>query len=145
LETLLTISLPFFGLIGAGYAAARFRLLPDAAAAGLNVFVFRFALPVMLFMKMADASLGRDFDVRFLLAYSGGGLVSFAACVVLGRLLFRPKLGESGIQGMAAAFGNVGYMGLTIIIAVFGERVIVPAVLVLVMDHLILLPRWSPR
>jgi malonate transporter len=139
-ETLLTISLPFFGLIGAGYLAARARVLPDEATAGLNIFVFRFALPVMLFMKMAGASLTEDFDYRFILAYSGGGLLSFAACVLLGRLLFRPGLGESGLQGMGAAFGNVGYMGLPIIIAVFGERVIVPAVMVIVFDHLLLLP-----
>ena len=140
METLLNISLPFFGLIGTGYVAARARVLPEEATAGLNVFVFRFALPVMLFMKMAGASLAQDFDFRFVLSYSGGGLLSFAACVLLGRLLFRPTLGESGLQGMGAAFGNVGYMGLPIIIAVFGEKVIVPAVMVIVFDHLLLLP-----
>ena len=140
METLLTISLPFFALVAAGYAAGHFRVLEPAATAGLNAFVFWFALPTMLFMKMSAASLVQDFEWRFIAAYSGGGLISFILCVVLGRLLFRPRLGESAIQGMGAAFGNVGYMGLPIILAVFGERVVLPAVLVIVFDHIILLP-----
>ena len=140
METLLNISLPFFALIGTGFAAGHYGILPPAAAAGLNAFVFRFALPGMLFMKMADASIGADFDWGFVLAYSGAGLISFAVCVIAGRLLFRSRLDISGIQGMAAAFGNVGYMGLPIILAVFGEKVVLPAVMVIVFDHVLLLP-----
>ncbi len=140
MDILLNVSLPFFGLIGVGYAAARFRLLPEAAVAGLNAFVFWFALPAMLFMKMSVASIGAGFDWNFIVAYSGGGLLSFIACVLLGRLFFRPTLGESGIQGIGAAFGNVGYLGLPIVLAVFGESILLPAVMVIVFDHIILLP-----
>lgn len=140
MDILLNVSLPFFGLIGVGYAAARFRVLSDAAAAGLNAFAFRFALPAMLFMKMSDTSIGEGFDWNFIVAYSGGGLASFAVCVLLGRLLFRPTLGESGIQGIGAAFGNVGYLGLPIVLAVFGDAVLLPAVMVIVFDHILLLP-----
>jgi len=139
-EILLNVSLPFFGLIAAGYAAGHFRLLPEAAAAGLNTFVFWFALPAMLFMKMSAATFGAGFDWNFIVAYSGGGLISFAVCVLLGRLLFRPSLGESGIQGIGAAFGNIGYLGLPIVLTVFGEAVLLPAVMVIVFDHILLLP-----
>lgn len=140
MQTLFNISLPFFGLIGLGFAAGQFRILTSPATEGLNAFVFRFALPVMLFMKMSGASIGADFDWGFVLAYSGGGLLSFATCVVLGRVFFRPALGVSAIQGMAAAFGNVGYMGLPLILAVFGEKVVLSAVMVIVFDHVLLLP-----
>ena len=36
----LAVTLPFFALVGLGYAAARLRLLPLDSIAGLNVFVF---------------------------------------------------------------------------------------------------------
>lgn len=139
METLLNVSLPFFGLIAAGYAAGHTRVLSGPATAGLNGFVFWFALPAFLFMKMSAATPAEGFDPRFILAYSGGGLICFFACFALGRLLFRPRLAESAIQGMAAAFGNVGYMGLPIVAAVFGERMLLPAVIVVIFDNVLLL------
>ena len=139
METLLNISLPFFGLIATGYAAGRARLLTAAAAAGLNTFVFWFTLPAFLFMKMSAAAPGAVLDARFVLAYSGGGILCFSVCVVLGRLLFRPSFAESAIQGMAAGFGNIGYMGLPIVVAVFGEHMLVPAVTVILMDNILML------
>lgn len=143
MEILLNVSLPFFALVFGGYAAGRFGLLSPAATQGINSFVFWFALPAMLFMKMSEAPVAAAFDWRFIAAFSGGGLISYFTCLGLGRLLFRPTWGESGLQGMAAAFGNVGYMGLPIVITVFGERAVLPAVLVLVMDHVIHIPLTS--
>lgn len=140
MDVIANISLPFFGLVGVGWLAGRFKVLDQAAATGVNAFVYWFALPAMLFMKMADAPLAEAFDWRFVAAYSGGGLLSFAACVVLARLLFHARLDAAAIQGMGAAFGNVGYMGLPILLAVFGEKVLLPAVLVIALDHIFLLP-----
>ena len=143
MEILLNVSLPFFALVFGGYAAGRFGLLSPAATQGINSFVFWFALPAMLFMKMSEAPVATAFDWRFIAAFSGGGLISYFTCLGLGRLLFRPTWGESGLQGMAAAFGNVGYMGLPIVITVFGERAVLPAVLIIVMDHVIHIPLTS--
>jgi predicted permease len=138
LDALLNVSLPFFALIFGGYAAGHFGLLSGPAQSGLNSFVFWFALPAMLFMKMSEAPVVAAFDWRFIAAYSGGGLFSFALALVLGRLLFRSPAGAGAIQGMAAAYGNVGYMGLPIAITVFGDRAVLPAVLVIVADGIIL-------
>ncbi len=140
MQNLFTISLPFFALIFGGYAAGRFNILSPPAAAGLNSFVFWFALPSMLFMRMAAAPLLESFDWRFVIAYSGGGLISFALAVIAGRILFASGLAVSAMQGMGAAFGNVGYLGLPIVIAVFGDRGVLPAVVIIVLDHVVLLP-----
>lgn len=51
--TLLNVSLPFFGLIFIGYAAGWTRIITAQAYLGLNAFVIWFALPAMLFIKMA--------------------------------------------------------------------------------------------
>ncbi len=141
METLLTVSLPFFGLIFAGYAAGHFRLITASAHVGLNAFVIWFALPAMLFMKMAEAPVVEAFDPRFVAAYTGGGLIAYCLVMLLSRLLL-PRLswGERAVQGMGAGFGNVGYMGLPILIALFGDAAVLPAVLVIVFDHVLLIP-----
>ena len=140
MQILLTVSLPFFALIFCGYAAGRFRALSEPAIVGLNSFVFYFALPTLLFFKMAETPIMSQFDWGFIAAYSGGGLLSFLVAAVLGRILFASRLAENGLQGMAAACPNVGYLGLPLVIAVFGDRATLPAVMVIVFDLLILLP-----
>jgi len=141
METLLNISLPFFGLIFTGYAAGYFRLITATAHIGINAFVIWFALPVMLFMKMSTAPVFESFEAGFVASYSGGGLIAYALVLGVSRLLL-PRLswGERAVQGMGASFGNVGYMGLPILIALFGDAAVLPAVLVIVFDHVLLIP-----
>lgn len=141
METLLNVSLPFFGLIFTGYAAGRTKLITAQAYLGLNAFVIWFALPAMLFVKMSSAPVFEAFDPRFVAVYTGGGVLAYIIVLVLSRLLF-PALGwgERAVQGMGASFGNVGYMGLPILVALFGDAAVLPAVLVIVFDHIVLIP-----
>lgn len=140
METLLNVSLPFFGLIFAGYAAGHTRIITAQAYMGLNTFVIWFALPAMLFLKMATAPVFEAFDIRFVAAYTGGGLIAYALVVILSRLMFPLGWGERAMQGMGAAFGNVGFMGLPILVTLFGDAAVLPAVMVIVFDHIILIP-----
>lgn len=140
METLLNVSLPFFGLIFTGYAAGYTRIITAQAYLGLNAFVIWFALPAMLFLKMSEAPVFEAFDPRFVAAYTGGGLITYGVVVLLSRLLFPVTWGERAVQGMGASFGNVGFMGLPILVTLFGDAAVLPAVLVIVFDHIILIP-----
>lgn len=48
--------------------------------------------------------------------------------------------GERAVQGMSAGFGNVGFMGLPILVTLFGDAAVLPAVLIIVFDHVLLIP-----
>ncbi len=139
MEKILTVSLPIFALLFSGYGAGRLRLLNEPAVVGLNGFVFYFALPALLFVKMAEAPLGQAFDWRFPAAYLTGGFVVFALAMLFGRTLFGHGLAVLGLEGLAAAWPNVGYMGLPLVIAAFGEQAILPAVLIVVFDAVVTL------
>lgn len=52
---ILTITLPIFVLIFAGYVSARRGLIDQGGIRGLTGFVFYFALPLMLFHNLATA------------------------------------------------------------------------------------------
>ncbi len=133
-EKILTVSLPIFALIFSGYGAGRLRLLNEPSIVGLNGFVYYFALPALLFVKMAEAPLVEAFDWRFLAAYLAGGFTVFAFTMFLGRTLFGHGLAVLGLQGLAATFPNVGYMGLPLLITAFGQAATLPAVLIVVFD-----------
>jgi malonate transporter and related proteins len=107
-QTILNTALPFFALIFCGYGAGRFKLLSEASIAGVNAFVFYFALPTFLFNMMATSPIGEVPIGSFVAAYLGTGLAVFAAAALLGRALFRVRPGEAAVQGAAAVLGNTG-------------------------------------
>jgi malonate transporter and related proteins len=140
LQTILNTALPFFALIFCGYGAGRFRLLSEASVAGVNAFVFYFALPAFIFNLLATSPLTHVANGPFMAAYLGTGLVVFAVAAVLGRLLFKVRRSEAALQGSAAVLGNTGYMGIPLVAAAFGDRAAVPLVLGLTLEATVLIP-----
>ncbi|CAN5912337.1 AEC family transporter [soil metagenome] len=140
MQVILNTALPFFALIFCGYAAGRFGLLSSAAVAGVNSFVFYFALPVFIFNLMATAPLAEVLRVKFMAIYLGVGLTVYAASAISGRLLFGTKLGESAMEGASAVLGNTGYMGLPLVAAAFGQKAAIPLLLGLTLEVTVLIP-----
>jgi predicted permease len=136
--TILGVALPFFALLLCGMAAARLRLLDEAGLIGLNAFVFWLALPALLFQKVAATPFERLTDWTLYVGYEGSCLVTYALVLAGARWLARRPLPEAAMCAFAAAWGNVGYMGVPLLIAAYGEARALPSVLATVLDTLIL-------
>ena len=65
----LEVTLPVFALVFCGYVAAGRRMLPEKAVEGINAFVFRFALPAMLFRVVALRPIGELIDWGYTIGY----------------------------------------------------------------------------
>jgi len=140
LQAIFDTVLPFFALIFCGYGAGRFKVLSEASIAGVNAFVFYFALPAFLFELMATAPLAEVFNGSFIAAYLGSGLLVYAVAAVLGWFVFGVRAGEAALLGAAAALGNTGYMGLPLVSAAFGDRAALPVVIGLTLEATVLIP-----
>lgn len=134
MDTILNVTLPFFALIGCGYAAARMRIFPQDGIPGINLFVWYFALPSLIFRSLALRPLAEILDIPYVAAWAIGGWAVYIVVGGLGRLLFRSPLGVCLLQGQGAELSNIGYMGLPLLIALFGDQATVPAVLAMLTD-----------
>ena len=139
-NSIITITLPFFALIGCGYVAGRKGLLGDEGIKGLNAFVFYFALPCLIFGSLAAKPLSDIVNPEFMSAYLAASIAVFAAASFMGRLLFKGNLAISALQGQAASVGNVGYLALPLITALLGVEATLPVVLGWLVDLVILVP-----
>jgi hypothetical protein len=88
MQVIVDIVLPLFGVLAMGYAAARLGAFDEAANRGLALFVFMFAMPMLLFRALASATLPQQIPWGFMLSYYGGAFVVFAVAMLAGRLLF---------------------------------------------------------
>src|SRR5215210_3404554 len=140
MQSILNTALPFFALISCGFGAGRLRLLDETAAAGVNTFVFYFALPAFLFGLMSSSLLGEVVNGPFIGAYVTASLAVFTLAALVGSRLFEIGRAEAAVQGLAAVLANTGYMGIPLISAVFGREAALPVVVGLTLDGVLMIP-----
>ena len=123
--------LGLFLLIGAGYLAARLRILPKEASPYFSTLLLKITLPCTIFISLAT----KEYDPSFIkdsLLTLGIGLVAFPAMQLLGsagaRLLRVPE-GKRGIWAYGCAYPNTGFMGFPICLALFGAEGLALAVI----------------
>lgn len=120
--------LPVFALIGVGsFAGARGSLGP-AVTDALNLFVVRLALPALLFRATARMSFADIDHPGFAFATGGGIALTFALAMLLDRRRGR-RLADRTIEGLDAAYANVGFLGIPLGLGLFGEAVL-PALVI---------------
>ena len=130
---ILTVTFPFFALVLAGYVAARRGWLPLVAIPGLNTFVLYFALPCMLFRFGANTPMTQLFDpsVALMYAISATCMLSLGFCI---QRLAGHSWNDSAFGTMAVAFPNTGFMGLPLLLNLFGPAAVGTAIVTIVVD-----------
>ncbi|MBN9536478.1 MAG: AEC family transporter [Reyranella sp.] len=132
MQAILNVAFPIFGVILAGFLAGRWRILGGDATAALNAFVSYFALPVLFFGTLARTPVQAVLDPALLAGFSAAVVATFAMGMVTTRLVSRGGLAAMSLQGIASSWGNVGYMGVPLCLAAFGEPGLPPAMLTVI-------------
>lgn len=129
-------TLPFFAVIGLGYGAARTGFFGPEATAALTKFVFYFALSAMLFLFSAQLSLGEIFNWPFLWAYLAAGSVIYLIATMV-TLFSGRGLEEAAFEAQCAVIGNVGFLGIPMLVLLLGPDAIGPVMFVLAIDLIV--------
>jgi predicted permease len=129
------LAMPFFGLIFLGFAVGKLVTIPDDGMVGLNFFILYLALPALFFQLISQTPIEELGNWRFVLATTLTSLAGFTLAFTSGFLLNRGSVAEATIQGLAASYGNIGYMAPGLTLAAFGAAATVPTALVFCFDN----------
>jgi len=137
MQSILAVTIPFFGLVLLGWVASRLHWLPTSAIPGLNAYVLFFALPSMLFRFGSSLPFERlanpaQLGVYLLAALS---VIALTIAVTLGR----PgrdgvDLRDAALGALVAAFPNAGFMGVPLLVALLGDAAAGPVIGAIVVD-----------
>ncbi len=137
---LLSIVTPIFGIMALGFIAVKLKALDASAVKGLVLFVFNFAIPVLLFRSLAGIELPEDVEWGFLIAFYAGSLVTYGLGIALARGLFHRPLDQQAIFGMGAAFSNTVLVGIPVILMAFGPEATLPLFLIIAFHSATFMP-----
>lgn len=128
--------LPFFGLIFLGFFVARINRQPLEALGWMNTFIVYVALPAMFFQILSRTPVSELIQWAFIIGCTASTFCIFAIMFIVGMIRTR-RIDESTIQGLAAAYGNIGYMGPPLAILAFGAPAAVPVALIFCFDNIL--------
>lgn len=130
MERLIVLALPFFGPIIVGYIAGRTLKRPADGMAWLNFFVIYVALPPIFFQLISKTPPQQLTNFAFAFSTLFSSYTAFAMAFGLSYLLLRGKIREAVVAGGIGGYGNVGYMGPGLAIALFGNEAAVPMAII---------------
>lgn len=132
----ISLVLPFFGLILLGYGAARIVRQPVEALGWMTIFIIYCALPALFFQLLSKTPV----EQLTAWTYVSGSLIAtfcaFAAMFAVAIALSGGNIAESTVKGLAAAYGNIGYMGPGIALLAFGEKAAVPVAIIFCFENI---------
>jgi malonate transporter len=123
---LLSVILPVFLVLAAGYALAAARVIPPEGIDGLMKFAQGVAVPCLLFRNIAALDLAETFDPALLISFYTAALVCFAAGIAGARWLFARDWEDAVAIGFVALFSNSLLIGLPITERAFGTAALAP-------------------
>ncbi|WP_112320536.1 AEC family transporter [Oceanibium sediminis] len=127
---------PFFLLIGTGYGAARSGLFRGEAVAHLTKFVFYFALSAMLFNFASTLPFEQIFNPELALAYLyATGIVYVLVTIV--ALRRGTGFAEAAVEAQCGVIGNVGFLGLPMLVILLGPMAAGPVMMMLAVDLIV--------
>lgn len=135
---ILSLALPFFGLIFLGYLAGKLVAIPEEGLAWLNFFIIYVALPALFFQLISKTPIEQLANWAYVLTTTFSTYCGFAIAFSVGVLVTRGNIPMATIQGMVGAYSNIGYMGPGLTLAALGPGATVPTALIFCFDNALL-------
>ena len=133
------LSLPIFGVVALGWAAVRLRVVKPEALDVLGAFSFRFGLPALVLPLIANQPIRAFFNPTFYGGYLASGALVFALVLVLSRTLGGQNLTDASARATTATVSNLGFLGLPLMLAFFGNRAAGPLAMAILAEVMVLL------
>lgn len=128
--------IPFFGLIFIGFAVARLTRQPLEALGWMNTFILYIALPALFFQLLSKTPIEQLTAWGYIFGSVFSTFIIFTLMFGASWLRSRGEIAESTVKGLAAAYGNIGYMGPGIALLALGEEAAVPVALIFCFENI---------
>ena len=137
MSAIVDIIVPVFGMVLVGWVIGRTKLLSVEGLRGFTAVTFYALFPALLFRSMAKVRLD-SLEPDILLAFFGAVAVLYAAIMMIGRLQGM-SLGDRSMFALSGVFSNGVGIGIPFITYAFGEKGLVPLLMIISVHSLILL------
>jgi predicted permease len=135
---ILNLALPYFGLIFIGFACGKLKGLPESGLSWMNFFLLYVSLPALFFRIMSRTPFEQLNNLPFVVTSTVATIIVFTIAGLVGRWIGGITLRQGAMAALAGGYGNIGYMGPGLALAVLGPEAAVPVALIFCFDSIFL-------
>lgn len=136
----ISIVFPLIAIMLVGYLTGYFKLLPTGSSKAFSRFVFLIAMPPFIFISLVDISINDFFNWSYLAVLGGGMLAVFGISFAVATRFFPDSLTSHSLHALTAMFSSTAYIGLPVILVLFGEAGLVPGIVGAVITVTVFMP-----
>ena len=122
MEIIFDVVIPVFVVILCGWSSCKYWGLPRESVDILNQYVLRFAVPPMLFLATANASINDLVNPLFIAAFFLSSLITMFIGVFCYRGMKSKGVIDATVLALICGWGNTIYMGVPLAFYMFGEK-----------------------
>ncbi|SON56006.1 auxin efflux carrier [Hartmannibacter diazotrophicus] len=134
MSQVISLALPFFGLIFLGFGSGRIAKIPRSGLAWLDFYLVYIALPALFYDLMSKTPIEELAQGGFILSTTFSTYAAFALSFAVGTIISNGDLKLATIQGLVGSYANVGYMGPGLTLAALGTAAAAPTALIFCFD-----------
>lgn len=125
----LNVTIPIFLVIVLGYLLMQGKMFSKEFVTVADKFVFKVALPVLLFRDISSMNLKQDFNLKFVLFCMLTTTIMFFGTWLLANLCFKDK-SLVGAFAQGSVRGSVAVLGIAFVTNVYGSAGMTPLMIV---------------
>ena len=123
-------------IIVIGYAVVKSKLLPSSVLPAITTLFSRVIVPFILFVNTVNGATRADMKNYIFL--SGIYVCVYAVQIIAARTMpkvLRLKGNKASLFSLSFTFGNVGFIGIPLLLSVFGQRVMIFVTMYAIVDQ----------
>lgn len=130
----------FFVLL-LGYVGGKRNLFDQTQAAGFNKLVLNYCLPALLFISIASKTRETLFSDTHMLITTTIVLIGwYFAAFLIAMYVFKHDRREAGIAGLSAGAPTVGFLGMAVLLPLFGSSAALSVAIVALVVNILQIP-----
>ncbi|NVJ58741.1 MAG: AEC family transporter [Gammaproteobacteria bacterium] len=129
---------PLLSLIALGFALGRFNFINAAQLAGLSKLTFTAFIPCLLFLSIYQSEDLSSVSFDLLFAFYFPVITLFVLSFIVYRQFFSRSFEKSELLSLATTFSNNVLIGIPILLGLIGEKILLPAFVIVSIHSLIL-------
>ena len=138
MQTVLSITIPFFAIIFLGTFFKAIKYFDDNSSKILTRFALFVTLPPFIFINIIKSSNKTIFQWEFIIRFELVTIIILICSFLLSKFFFSLKSNNSSLFSLNSAYPNYGYMGIPLCILAFGENASIPISIILLIDSIVL-------
>ena len=139
MQTVLSITIPFFSIIFIGTFFRATKVFNEEASKIITKFAFFVTLPPYVFLNIVKSSNENIFQWDFIIRFEIVTILIITFSFLFSKFMFKYKNREASLFSLNSSYPNYGFLGIPLCILAFGENAAIPISMILFADTIVLL------